>query len=924
MSDVLATTSTTSTITVGGTVSDTLEAAGDHDWFRIDLQPGDIITVTLNGVTLSDPYLTIRDSFGHVLYENDDSGPGLGSQQSFASNGFDTFYIDVGSWHDLSAGTYQLTVTAWTPPPVATIDQIANQLVNGYWEGDDHHFAVSPGGTITVDLSALTGPGQSLATAALQAWTDLIGVTFVPVTSGAQITFDDNESGAFTEDTYSNGTTTSAHVNVSSQWLFDYGTSIGGYAFQAYIHEIGHALGLGHAGNYNTTATFPYDASFQNDDWVTSIMSYFSPEENPYFRDQHFTDTFLATPMLADFVAVSGMYGLSTTTNAGNTTYGYNSNAVNSVFHADVYSDVAYMIFDTGGTDTLDFSAYSGAQTIDLRPEEFSSVLGNGGNVTIARGVTIENAIGGSGNDTIRGNSADNVLIGGAGNDNIVGWEGDDVMIGGPGDDILSGTDGFDTASYADATAGIIMENGNVNYDGRNSGVGFDQLFSVEHVIGSNFADSLIGYAFYNEWFEGGGGNDSLSAGDGDDILTGGAGADTLSGGNGSDTFRDTAAGLNGDTITDFRTGDRIVITDANANGFSFNVSGNTLIYSGGTLTFGSALTGPLVAHAAASGGIEIVLNAHDPDNDFNGDGRSDILWRNDNGALTDWLGTTSGGFTPNGANLLEVVDTGWQIAGTGDFDGDHRDDVLWRRADGALTDWRGLANGGLGPNGGNLLTVVDPQWQVAGVGDFNGDGRDDVLWHRADGAVTDWLGTAFAGLDPNGANFLDVVNTQWQIAGVGDFNGDGKDDILWRSTDGRITNWLGTPTGAFSDNASNGLNGVSLDWRVAGIGDFNGDGRDDILWRNTDGRITDWLGTASGGFTPNSGNFYTSLGTDWSVANIGDFNGDTRDDILFRNSDGRMTDWLGTATGSFSDNLPNAYQAVDAHWHTQPHFALI
>nr|NUR38024.1 hypothetical protein [Sphingomonas sp.] len=72
------------------------------------------------------------------------------------------------------------------------------------------------------------------------------------------------------------------------------------------------------------------------------------------------------------------------------------------------------------------------------------------------------------------------------------------------------------------------------------------------------------------------------------------------------------------------------------------------------------------------------------------------------------------------------------------------------------------------------------------------------------------------------------------------------------------------------------------------------------------------------------SANFYTSLGTDWTVASIGDFNGDTRDDILFRNSDGRMTDWLGTATGSFTDNLPYAYQAVDAHWHVQAHLALV
>ena len=178
--------------------------------------------------------------------------------------------------------------------------------------------------------------------------------------------------------------------------------------------------------------------------------------------------------------------------------------------------------------------------------------------------------------------------------------------------------------------------------------------------------------------------------------------------------------------------------------------------------------------------------------------------------------------------------------------------------------------------------------------------------------------------MSPNADNLLYVVSTQWHIMSVVDFNGDNRDDILWRHSDGRITDWLGTLSGGFTSNAANALSGVSLDWQVAGVGDFNGDNRDDILWRNADGRITDWLGTLNGGFAPNSGNFYTSIGADWQVASIGDFNGDNRDDIVFRNADGRMTDWLGTMTGGFTDNLPNAYQTVDTHWHIQPPSALI
>jgi hypothetical protein len=312
------------------------------------------------------------------------------------------------------------------------------------------------------------------------------------------------------------------------------------------------------------------------------------------------------------------------------------------------------------------------------------------------------------------------------------------------------------------------------------------------------------------------------------------------------------------------------------------------------------------------------MVTRHAPD-DVDGDHISDIFWRNDSGQLTDWLGTQSGGFAPNAANVLNSVGTDWQMAGTADVNGDGYADILWRNADGRITDWLGTSNGGFTDNAANALNSVSTDWQIVGFADINGDGHADILWRNADGRATDWLGTSSGGFTPNGGHFLDTVSTDWQIVGMGDFNGDGRADIMWRNTDGRITNWLGNGDGTFSDNVANAYNGVSLDWHVAGIGDFNGDGRDDILWRNDDGRITDWLSTASGGYAPNSANFYTSVGTNWQVAQVGDFNGDGKADILWRSSDGRMTDWLGTGSGGFTDNAANAYNSVDTHWHVTP-----
>src|SRR5207249_1711735 len=182
------------------------------------------------------------------------------------------------------------------------------------------------------------------------------GVSFQEVSVGGQITFTDNATGAATDAIWSGGITTSAHVNVSTNWVNTYGTGLNTYSFQTYIHEIGHALGLGHAGDYNGSATYPADALFQNDSWATSIMSYFSQTENTYFAGLGFNYNYAETPMIADIDAISTLYGLSTTTRAGDTTYGPGWST----------SMGAICIFDSGGTDTIDCTGFTGNQLVNL------------------------------------------------------------------------------------------------------------------------------------------------------------------------------------------------------------------------------------------------------------------------------------------------------------------------------------------------------------------------------------------------------------------------------------------------------------------------------------------------------------------------------------------------------------------------------
>jgi len=252
---------------------------------------------------------------------------------------------------------------------------------------------------------------------------------------------------------------------------------------------------------------------------------------------------------------------------------------------------------------------------------------------------------------------------------------------------------------------------------------------------------------------------------------------------------------------------------------------------------------------------------------DFNGDGRSDIFWRNgSSGGNALW-------FSANSATqqALPAVPTAWRVVGLGDYNGDRRADLLWRNfSTGANAMWRSANAATPQP----VSAVGNLSWAVVGSGDYNGDGRADILWRNgSSGANAVWFSANSATQQA-----LIAVPTAWRVVGSGDYNGDRRADILWRNF-ATGANAIWRSGNSATRQAVTAV--ANLSWAVVGSGDYNGDGRSDILWRNgSNGANALWLSANSA-----TQQALPPVPTAWRVVGSGDYNNDGRADILWRNT---------------------------------------
>jgi hypothetical protein len=336
---------------------------------------------------------------------------------------------------------------------LGTIQQGADYLRVGFFE----HLSLNPrrlsftaGGVVTYNSTAINEDTQYQVSESFKAIGALTGIVFESSDDvDADIIFREDNYGFYTDQlSVIDGLIGRVEINLHPNYAGG-NAGLGNRRASLIQHEILHALGLGHLGPYNWSASFEKDAVFTNDSWQASLQSYFPQTSNRYVPPASYA--LPMTPMAMDYQAIADHYNLDySEVFAGDTVYGFNTNidADVSAILADMSTllkSTAFTINDGGGIDTIDVSGYRADQTIRLQaPQKTDSDLnpssagGKVGNLIFAVGTVIEVAKTGSGDDLIVGNSVANTLVGGAGDDTLTGAEGADVFQFTSGNDLIT------------------------------------------------------------------------------------------------------------------------------------------------------------------------------------------------------------------------------------------------------------------------------------------------------------------------------------------------------------------------------------------------------------------------------------------------------------------------------------------------------
>ena len=532
--------------------------------------------------------------------------------------------------------------------------------------------------------------------------------------------------------------------------------------------------------------------------------------------------------------------------------FGYNAGS-------DQLINVETLHFTGGGAD-IDLSPAAVAAGMEMQGDQVGndSLLGLGGADTLTAFGYNNTVDGGAGNDSIDAGRGNATITGGDGNDRIIVSGHSSVILAGAGNDVVT----------------LRNDNGSNHNNFVNLGDGNNT------VTGGVDVNTIIGGSGHDE-ISVSGHNNLIQSGGGDDAITiGGGGQDTVDGGDGFDVV----------TFNFARQGAEI---RANADG-SFDVHGpngwdhlvniERAVFTDGLDNMGRGDHGDVngdklgdgVVQNIATGAVYVVQNhfpgafstsliaAPPPEwvakdtGDLNSDGQADIVFQN---SITGevWAWTMNGyNFGPNGSIHMTTLD--WQLRYTADLNGDGQSDLVFRNTTtGDIYAWNvdNIFTPGMAVT---MASLGSPTlaWDLNGAADFNGDGRDDLLFRHTDGTVWIWQMNGNSIIAQGGPGAVDNV---WQVRGTGDFDGDGKSDILWRSSaDGTLYLWEMYGTNIKAQGVVGTL-GLGVD--VVGIEDLTGDGRADIILGTPGGTYT---GVAMDGFNQLGSQALGTYGAGWHL----------------------------------------------------------
>ena len=591
---------------------------------------------------------------------------------------------------------------------------------------------------------------------------------------------------------------TISKVDVLMDRVYEANPTVGTHAYMAFVHELGHALGLSHPGNYNGSVGSGGDTFYDN--WDASVMSYYQGSYANMSRGVP------VTPMLYDIAAIQQMYGANTTTNAGVSVHVIDGSAK------------SFCVWDAGGNDTFSAAGTSTTNTLDIREGLYNVSLVGQSSVWAAFNSNIENATGGSGVDTIYGNALANVLTGNGGNDVITGNGGNDTLVGGNGTDDykFTSTDGTDTITDSDHLGRIFINNAQLTGAGSASGSAYTlggyrlsgnganlavNLGGANKIILTNFVSGDFGIVLngYVAGVGGGGGavsatygtanvdkmtgtlsddviyalasndvvttlagNDLIDGGDGADKINTGDGDDTILGGNDNDAI---TAGTGNDSINGDAGNDKILGEDGNDTIFGGAGDDNISAGEGVNSIDGGEGNDKVVAGT----GNDTITGGNGNDNISAGDGVNTVTGGEGDDVIKAGLGndTLSGG---NGNDVMTGGD------GTNTIDGGEGNDIL---KSGAGND---LITGG---NGNELIKSGDGNDTIdAGTGDDivdAGAGNDTVTAGIGNDSVKGGAGNdTLVGGDGNDTVLGGAENDSITgDAGNDSLQGDAGDDII-------------------------------------------------------------------------------------------------------------------------------------------------